>query len=214
VPHVVPGSGDDFLLTDDQAPNANGCRLLGLEEWNEQGIKNALNGGNYKVLVLLNDDLIGRNIITSDDLSDIYTITFATNHTETAKAADLVVPITCIAEHAASYVSVDGYIQRSYPAKETKYTNRRLDLEMSEGRLDRFGTDFDNWRAEENKVDCLPLFEFLQQLSDRVDHQLPYSSHRDILDEIATQNEAFQGINYERMDEENGVKLELPGVPA
>jgi NADH-quinone oxidoreductase subunit G len=214
VPHVIPGSGDDFLLSDDQAPNANGCRLLGLEEWNEQGVQNALDSGNYKVVVLLNDDLMGRGVISTDHLSDLYTITFATNHTDTAKAADLVVPITCIAEHAASYVSVDGYIQRSFPAKETKYTNRRLELEMSEGRLDRFGTDFDNWRAEENKVDCLPLYEILQKLGERLDIDIPFSSHREILDDIANQNEAFQGVSYERIDEENGVKLELPAVTA
>ncbi|MDZ7680664.1 MAG: hypothetical protein U5J63_02860 [Fodinibius sp.] len=91
----------------------------------------------------------------------------ATNHSDTTNASDLVIPITCVAEHAASYVNVDGRIQRSFPAKETKYTNRRLNLEMSEGRLDRYGTNFDNWVSEENKVDCLPVSEFLNKLGDR-----------------------------------------------
>ena len=31
-PHITDGAGDDFLLSDDQAPNTNGCRLLGLDE--------------------------------------------------------------------------------------------------------------------------------------------------------------------------------------
>jgi NADH-quinone oxidoreductase subunit G len=214
VPHVVPGSGDDFLLSDDQAPNANGCRLLQLDQVNEQGLKTALSSGNYKVVVLLNDDLIGRNIIAKSDLDDVYTITFATNQTETVKTADLVIPITCVAEHAASYVSVDGFIQRSYPAKETKYTNRRLDLEMSEGRLDRFGTDFDNWRTEENKVDCLQLWTIMDKLGERMGTPLSYQSNREILAEIAATNSAFQGLSYERLDEENGVKLDLEKVTA
>ena len=33
---------------------------------------------------------------------------------------------------------------------------------MSEGRLDRYGTSFDNWVTEENKIDCLPLWSAVQ----------------------------------------------------
>lgn len=206
-PHVIPGAGDGFLITDDQAPNTNGCRVINLDETDENGIKSAVQKA--KVVIILNDDLISREVLSAKDLADAYTISLATNQTDTTKASDLVIPITCIAEHAASYVNVDGRIQRSYPAKETKYTNRRLNLEMSEGRLDRYGTNFDNWVSEENKVDCLPIWEFLNRLGDRLGLEFHYDHSRDIFADISSRFDALDNVSYERMDEEQGVQLPI-----
>ncbi len=183
VPHIIEGYGDDFLITDDQAPNTNGCRLLNLDENDPEQLSSAIE--NATVVISLNDDLVGREAIGETAFANAYFIHFATNMTATAKTADLVIPITCIAEHAASYVNIDGRIQRSFPAMETKYTNRRLNLEMSEGRLDRYGTNFDNWVTEENKVDCLPIWEFLNKLGDRLGLDFSYDHSREIMADIS-----------------------------
>jgi len=206
-PHVIPGSGDGFLITDDQAPNTNGCRLVNLDESDASTLASAVKKAN--VVIILSDDLVGREVLSANDLAEPYTISLATNHNSTAKVSDLVIPITCVAEHAASYVNVDGRIQRSYPAKETKYTNRRLNLEMSQSRLDHFGTNFDNWVSEENKVDCLPLWEFLNQLADRLGLKFHYQHSREVFAEISSQIDALSDVNYERMDEEQGVQLPI-----
>ncbi|MGM0546864.1 MAG: molybdopterin-dependent oxidoreductase [Bacteroidota bacterium] len=206
-PHVVPGSGDGFLITDDRAPNTNGCRVINLDESDDAAIKSAVSGA--KVVIILSDDLIGRDVLNSADLDTPYTISLATNNNDTTKASDLVIPITCVAEHAASYVNVDGRIQRSYPAKETKYTNRRLNLEMSEGRLDRFGTNFDNWVSEENKVDCVPLWEFLNKLADRLGLDFEYNHSREIFAELSKSFDVLNDVSYERMDQEKGVQLPI-----
>jgi len=206
-PHVVEGYGDDFLITDDQAPNANGCRLLGLDESSASELQVAVRSA--KVVVLLGDDLIGREGLKSNDLQQPYVISLATNESETTKASDLVIPITCVAEHAASYVNIDGRIQRSFPAKETKYNNRRLNLEMSEGRLDRYGTNFDNWVTEDNKVDCLPIWEFLNNLANRLGLDFQYQHSREVMAEISNSLDAFNKVSYERMDQENGIQLPL-----
>src|SRR6056297_1495549 len=204
-PHVVDGAGDDFLLTDDQAPNTNGCRLLGLDELTGKKLADAVNKA--KLVIILNDNLVDRGILTSDDLGNSFVAMFATNNTETAKHSDLVIPITSAAEHAASYVNVDKRIQRTIPAKETKYSNRRLDIEMSEGRLDRYGTSFDNWVTEENKVDCLPLWSITNELADSLGLDIKYNSSREILSEIADQNPSFAGVSFQLMDEESGIDL-------
>lgn len=206
-PHIIPGAGDDFLITDDQAPNTNGCRAINLDELDVDSIKAAISDA--KVVIILTDDLVGRKVLASEDLENPYTISLATNYTETTKISDLVIPITCVAEHAASYVNVDGRIQRSFPAKETKYTNRRLNLEMSEGRLDRFGTNFDNWVSEENKVDCLPVWEFLNNLADRLGLNYQYDHSRDIFAEISETFDVLKDISYERMDKNKGVQLPI-----
>jgi len=205
--HIMEDAGDDFLITDDQAPNTNGCRLLNLDEVTSDELSTAVSKA--KVVLILADDLVGRKVISKADLSDPYVISMTTNMTATANASDLVIPTTCVAEHAASYVNVDGRIQRSYPAKETKYTNRRLNLEMSEGRLDRYGTNFDNWVSEEHKTDCLPLWKFLDKLSDRLGLEFELQHSRDILDEISTQFSILENISYEVMDRNQGIQLPL-----
>lgn len=204
-PHIIDGAGDNFLITDDQAPNTTGCRLLDLNEADSKTLRGKVKSA--KVVIILNDQLVDRGVLSKSDLNDKFTILFATNNSETTKCADLVVPITTAAEHAASYVNVDGRIQRTVPAKETKYTNRRLDLEMSEGRLDRYGTAFDNWVTEENKVDCMPLWNFISHLAKQNGLAFEYASGRQIMDEIASVLSPFEGISYARMDEESGIEI-------
>lgn len=202
-PHIIEGAGDDFLLTDDQAPNTSGVKLLGYEENNDLVSEVA----KAKIVIMLSDELIDRGVLSKDDLNGKYSILLATNECDTAKAVDLVIPVTCIAEHAASYINVEGRIQRSFPAKETKYTNRSLNLEMNQGRLDRYGTNFDNWVTEENKVDCAPAWEVMNQLADRLGLDVEFSEGREIMEEIASSNPSFENVSYERMDNEMGINL-------
>lgn len=206
-PHIIEGFGDGFLISDDQAPNTNGCRLLSFKETEKTELKSAIDEA--KVVLILNDNLVGREVLSETDLTDKFVITFTTNMNQTAQRADLVIPITCAAEHDASYINVDGRIQRSYPAKETKYSNRRLNLEMSEGRLDRFGTNFDNWVDDDNKVDCLPVWQFLNHLAERIGLDFNFDRSRTILNEVTDHYPKFDNVTYEQMDEEQGVQLSI-----
>lgn len=205
--HIEKGKGDGFLITDDLAPNANGCRLLGFEEKDPKSLSDLVKKS--KVVLLLSDHLVDRGVLNAESLKDVFVAAFATNHSETTKLADLVIPVTCAAEHAASYVNIDGRIQRTFPAKETKYTNRRLDLEMSEGRLDRYGTSFDNWITEDNKIDCMPLWSFMSSLAEESGLQnFSYETGREIMQEISTTVPAFEGVSFEAMDEQAGILLD------
>ena len=203
--HTEKGKGDGFLITDDLAPNTTGCKLLNLTETSDIDLKKAIQDS--KLVILLSDHLVDRGVLTEEDLEDTFLIMMATNSSETTKAADLVIPITTAAEHAASYVNVDSRIQRTLPAKETKYTNRRLELEMSEGRLDRYGTNFDNWVTEDNKIDCLPLWTFITKVAEESGMKLSYESGRQIMEEISDTMEAFSGVTYPEMDEKGGIPL-------
>lgn len=208
-PHIEEGSGDNFLITDDQAPNSNGIRLLGFEETEGSVLRKAVENSEIKLVLLLNDHLIDRGVLTPESLTDKYLIMFSSNESTTSKNADLAFPVTCVAEHTASYVNVDGRIQRSFPAKETKYSNRRLNLEMSEGRLDRYGTNFDNWVSDENKVDCMPVWDIIAFISERLGMDLTYEGGaREIIKEISRNIPAFEEVSFERMDDELGIQLD------
>jgi NADH-quinone oxidoreductase subunit G len=205
--HIEKGKGDGFLITDDLAPNTNGCRLLGFKELTGSELKKRVQKS--KLVITINDHFVDRGILSSDDLASPFTIVFGTNHSDTTKAADLVIPVTSAAEHSASYVNVDGRIQRTFRAKETKYTNRRLDLEMSEGRLDRYGTNFDNWVNEDNKVDCLPLWKFFSKSSEETGLSIEFDDGRDIMNEISESIDAFKNVSYQAIDEQAGIQLDL-----
>ncbi len=208
VPHIIPGSGDDFLISDDQAPNTLGVRALGFTETDENELKKRLSTNRSRMVAILDDNLLERTSLTADDLKTTMTVFWGSNYSETSRSANLVIPITCAAEHAASYVNVDGRIQRTVPAKETRYTNRRLNLEMSMGRLDHYGTKFDNWVTDANRVDCIPAWEFFSRASSE-EKKPEWNSSRDIIRDIAQKIPVFGKVSYDRMDEENGIQLEL-----
>ncbi len=204
------GKADGFLLTDDLAPNTNGCILLGFDELTPAEF--SAEAEKAGLIILVHDDFISREVLTAGQLDGKYTVIFASNHTKTTKAADLVIPVTTAAEHAASYVNVEGRIQRTFRAKETKYNKRRLDMEMSEGRLDRYGTNFDNWVNEDNKIDCLPLWTFISNLTGYMGTEITLEDGRLIMSEIASTIDAFNGVSYAKMDENSGIQLDTEKV--
>jgi len=207
IPNVIAGSGDGFLISDDQAPNSNGCRFLGQKETSTDDLRKVILSGKIKAVIVLQEDIVGRGIVTTEELGTLFSVYLGTNNNATSTAADVVVPITTAAEHIGSYVNVDGRIQRSMPAKETIYTNRRIDLEMSMGRLDHFGTKFDNWVSDKNKVDCIPAWEYFVRLSHEMEMNFQYNDVREIIAEITAANAHFSGVNYERIDSELGIDL-------
>lgn len=206
-PNILAGTGDGFLISDDQAPNTNGCRFLGLEELTSEEITKELASDTYKLIVVLQEDVVGRGLVTAEALAGTFTVYLGSNNNATSAVSSVVVPITTAAEHVGSYVNIDGRIQRTLPAKETIYSDRRINLEMSMGRLDHFGTRFDNWVSDKNKVDCIPAWEFLVRLSREADIEFPYNDVREIIAEIQQDVEHFSGVSYERMDSELGIDL-------
>lgn len=207
VSNIKKGSGDGFLIDDDQYPNTNGCRMLGFSEIEPGSLGKKLTSGETKVFVSLEDDLVGRNVIKAEDLKDVFFVYFGSNHNNTSAIADLVIPIANSVETAGTYVNTGGRAQRTIPAKETLYTNRKLNLEMSVGRLDRYGTKFDNWISDDNRVDCIPAWEFIEHVASLENNQSGYESSQEIMIEIANTVSAFSGTSYERMDDELGVAL-------
>ena len=72
VPDIKPGTGDDFLITDDQAPNSSGCKLLGINEVDADQAKGMIDSGTYETLVILQEDLVGRGIASTESLTPVF----------------------------------------------------------------------------------------------------------------------------------------------
>src|SRR5690606_22424414 len=71
IPHVEPGAGDGWLLTDDKTPNANGCERLGMQPIDEQLVQTRLRSGDVKAVYVLEDDPVASGIITAADLANV-----------------------------------------------------------------------------------------------------------------------------------------------
>ena len=206
IPHIEPGTGDDWLITDDKTPNAQGCERLGIMPVDGTTFRSRLQDGSIKVLYILEDDPVASGLCTAEDLAGVRVILHPHHETnQTIPAADVVLPATMVVETIGTYVNIDGRAQQVRPAKAIRAINRTLMMAMSKSRQDRHGTPFDRWHNEENKVDCFPGWVSIPAIAERLGHELAYKGPKQIMAEIAETNEAFRGATYEAMG--------LAGVP-
>lgn len=207
IPHVEPGSGDGWLITDDKTPNADGCRRLGIQPVDEDVVRARVQAGEIDVVYVLEDDPVGAGLFTADDLDGVSVVLHHYHATsETLPAADAALPAAMVVETVGTYVNQDGHAQRVRPAKAIAGVNRTLSMEMGVSRPDKHGTPFDRWHNEANKVDCRPSWEALPKIAGLLGHDMDYASPKRIMQEVAEGIEAFRGATYDTMGLE-GVRL-------
>ncbi len=208
--HVEPGSGDDWLITDDRAPNAQGCERLGMQELDADLLKSRLASGELKVLYILQDDPVGMGVLSEADLDGVQVILHHTHTTnETLPFANVALPIAMAVETIGTYVNADGRAQRLRPAKATRHMHRPQMMEMGLSRLDRQGTPFDRWHDESNKIDCQPGWAAIPEIAERLGRKMRWDGPASIMDELA-QTDAFAGATHKAMGF-TGVPLEDVG---
>jgi NADH-quinone oxidoreductase subunit G len=214
ISHVEPGSGDGWLITDDKAPNANGCQRLGMNPVDEPQYRRKIRSGEVEVLYVVEEDPVANGLVEPEDLEEVWVILHPYNTTnQTLPYADIVLPAAMVVETIGTYVNIDGVAQRVRPAKEIKQFSRALMSEMSASRIDREGTPFDRWYNEENIVNCVSTWDALQEIAELMEIDLSYEKPAEIMDELAGRESAFNGATYEEMGL-HGVQLEEIGEPA
>jgi len=207
IPHVEEGAGDDWLVTDDKTPNAEGCRRLGIMPVDESVVRARVRSGGVKLLYVLEEDPVAAGLLTSDDLRDAVVILHHYHDTnQTLPQARVAFPAAMVVETIGTYVSQDGHAQRVRPAKAIRGINRTLAMEMNRSRQDQHGTPFDRWHNEENQVDCRPSWDILPGIATRLGHELAYRGPRYVMQELARTNPAFEGATYQAM-RMRGVRL-------
>jgi len=211
LPDVEEGAGDDWLLTDDQAPNAQGCVRLGMQAVTPEELRQRLGEG-VKLVYVLEDDPVAHAAMDLEDLDHIQVILHHYHTTnETLAAANVAFPAAMAVETIGTYVNEAGRAQRLRPAKAIGTVNRALMMEMGASRLDRQGTPFDRWHYEHHRVDCQPGWAILPEVARRVGIDLRHDGPKSIMAELAA-TEAFAGATYDAMGL-LGVQLENETVP-
>jgi NADH-quinone oxidoreductase subunit G len=207
IPHVEDGAGDDFLLTDDQAPNAAGCERLGMSAVDADALRAKLRSGEVKVLYVMEDDPVAAGVLSAADLDGVQVILHHYHTTnETLPFANVALPAAMCVETIGTYVSEGGHAQRLRPAKAVKSVNRQLMLEMGQSRLDQQGTPFDRWHNEGHKIDCQPGWASLPEIAQRLGHEMSYLGPAAVMDEVA-ERDAFAGATHKAMGD-LGVQLD------
>ena len=108
------GEADGKLISADRNPNTNGAKLiLGDTAGKLSAVKNGLNNGSIKALVVFNEDLFEAAGFSHDDLAGAELI-ISSNiiANQTAQASDIVLPGASFAEKRGSMINVTGRLQR------------------------------------------------------------------------------------------------------
>ncbi len=214
IPHVEPGSGDGWLVTDDKTPNAQGCERLGIRPVDREVLRDSVLSGKIRVLYVMEDDPVASGLFTADELRGVKVILHYYNTTnQTLPVADLALPAAMVVETIGTYVNEDGIAQRVRPAKAIRGWNRTLMMEMGKSRIDWHGTPFDRWYNEEHMVNCRPGWVVLPAIATRMGLPMNYpGGPRQVMHEIVEREPAFHGATYEAMGL-YGYKLQDIGQP-
>ena len=125
------GKADGKLISADRNPNTNGAKMIfGEMIQSIDSIKEGLNDGKIKALLIFSEDLMGEADFTKDELSNAELI--ISSHiiaNSTAQASDIVLPGASFAEKRGSMVNVTGRIQRLNQALQP-VGNAREDWEI------------------------------------------------------------------------------------
>jgi NADH-quinone oxidoreductase subunit G len=209
LPHVEPGAGDDWLVTDDKTPNAQGCERLGILPVDADLLRGALDNGDYDAVYVLEDDPVASGLFTEAQLRGVDVILHHYNTTNaTLAVADVALPAAMVVETVGTYVNQGGRAQRVRPAKAIQGVNRTLMMEMGKSRPDAHGTPFDRWHNESHRVNCKPGWVILPEIADRLGHAMDYAKGpQAIMDELSRTHAAFEGATYDAMGL-HGVQLQ------
>ncbi len=208
VEHAVEGAGDNWLVTDDKTPNREGCLRLDMHPLTGDSLRSRLSSGAIKVLYVLEEDLITSGLCSAEDLSGVEVIVHDNSiSNQLVNLAAVTLPAAMIVETVGTYVSENGYAQKSVPAKAIRAVNRTLMMSIGKSRADMHGTPFDKWHHEENLIDCLPGWVSIPVVARALGQDLSFKGPRQIIEELSDSNEAFAGLSYEGMGE-IGIQLE------
>ncbi len=201
IPYLQEGSGDGWLVSDDRAPNTQGCERLGMRPVDAALF--AARVGAADLLYVLDDDPVTAGVLDAENLAGKGVILHPFHTTgRTFPLATVVLPAAMSVETVGTYVNEDGRAQRLRPAKTVRTMNRTLMMAQGTGisRLDQQGTPFDNWHNETHRVDCQPGWASLPEVAERLGHPLRYKSPAAIMNEVSSTNPALAGATHDAMD--------------
>lgn len=206
--HTDESRIDDLLGVSDMTPNTKGVEELGIGKdskikANELAAK--LKNGEIRAMYVMEEDFEDYPEILEQlgNLSFLAVHSYNTNKIINS-LADVVLPASTFAEIEGTYTNLKGRVQHFGPALVTKENYRFMGMKMS--RLDKFGADNDRWTNHEIR-DTKQSWRILQNIARELGRDWKYTKSSQIFDEIAENHTNFNDMDYNKLDEYQGLVL-------
>lgn len=206
--HLDESRKDDLLGVSDLTPNTKGVEELGISKNSNikaEELATKLRNGEIRAMYVMEEDFEDYPEIL-DQLSNL---SFLAVHSYNSNKkinslADIILPASTFAEIEGTYTNLNGRVQHFTPALVTKENFRYMGMKMS--RLDKFGADNDRWTNHEIR-DSKQSWKIIQNIAKELGKDWNYTKSSQIFDEIVENYTNFNDMDYNKLDEYQGLVL-------
>ncbi len=195
IEHLV-GHDEKLLIRADKTPNAYSLKVLGIKPFAED-LASMIASGKIKAVYALEDNFLADATLKAAFGKLSFFACHATNMTETAKAANVILPAATWAEKEGVVINFEGWAQKLTPAVATTHVVRGFD-HLSQSRLDRFGTKFDRW-AQGRKVEAEESWRLAQAVANALGAKLDHRYTEDVFESASGKHNELKGLSYDKL---------------
>jgi len=206
VPHSVENRADNFLLTNDLTPNSAGCQLLGLNKTTTQDLIQLIQNQGTQLVYLMEDDAVAAELVAQLS-GKVKFIIHSTNYFQNHDQVTVLIPATTSIEAPGTYINSKNIPQVTMQAKQIKQMTPEMWMAMPKSRLDSAAVAMDNWRNQQNIVDCLPSWMLISKIAAYANQNLNFNSHKEIFTKIKTQYESLKDLKLLKKNRKESFKI-------
>lgn len=178
VPHIVSGSGDNWLMQEDKTPNAAACEKLGFIAMPAEELRHHLEHHKIKAMVSLENDVVFGELGAL--FAGVRLMTFGTQWQSGHDHAEIVLPAATSIEAEGTYINYKGKAQVSHMAKQIAQMTPEMWMRIPKSRLDKAAVAVDRWRDLKNVFDVLPSWLLIAKINELNGHTTNWKEHKDI----------------------------------
>jgi NADH-quinone oxidoreductase subunit G len=167
VPHIQEGWGDTLLRRDDRTPNAAGATALGYQPTSVSAIQELLQKDSYTLLYWVEDDQALTDLIPHlppafPIVAHLYQLIPGYERIQWS------LPAATHLESFGTYINFQGIAQTVQPARQWQQMTPQDWFYLPKSRLDAAGQAVDRWRHPQHIPDCLPSYQLLLRIAERM----------------------------------------------
>jgi len=199
VPHIQPGWGDHLLRRDDRTPNARGAEALGYTPISTQAFLEKLQAQPNVLLYWVEDDLALGEIL-SQLPAETFLIAHTYNRSAHPERLTYEIAASTHLESFATFINEDGLAQTVQPARQWQQMKPTDWFYLPKSRLDAAGQAVDRWRNPAYIPDCLPTYQALLSIAEKLGKPLGLpAEHLPLWERLKAQLPIMQSATYPKL---------------
>jgi NADH-quinone oxidoreductase subunit G len=167
IPHIQAGWGDRLLRRDDRTPNRKAADALGYLPIELTDLIQRLDGAPDTFLYWVEDDPALQEVLPRLP-SRVAIVAHTYNRSPLPERLTYEIAASTHLEGFATFVNEDGIAQTVQPARQWQQMKPTDWFYLPKSRLDAAGQAVDRWRNPAHIPDCLPTYQLLIGLADKL----------------------------------------------